>query len=115
MMEDKNSKLNQLNNNVQIVLKYLDKSSDSLKLAYCETYDIILHMEDDIKNRIPKDIMQFLYYEKDKNYKVNIDYTKDINSQELLRDTRVLLSIIYKKYILEQKSETNNSNENKKY
>ena len=33
------------------------------------------------------------------NYKVNIDYTKTINEQELLRETRVILSLIYRDYL----------------
>ena len=36
---------------------------------------------------------------RDLNYKVNIDYTKTINEQELLRETRVILSLIYRDYL----------------
>ena len=32
-------------------------------------------------------------------HKVNIDYTKSINEQELLQETRVVLSLIYRDYI----------------
>lgn len=35
-------------------------------------------------------------------YKVNIDYTRDINDQDLLQETRVILSLIYRDFICDE-------------
>jgi hypothetical protein len=38
----------------------------------------------------------------DKQYKLNIDYNININEQNLLSDTRIILSLIYRDYLLNE-------------
>ncbi len=73
--------------------------------AFSEVYDIINHMEYNLYNKIPKQFIEMLERTRDKNYKFKIDYSKNINNQELLHETRVILSIIYRDYLctIEQK------------
>ena len=67
--------------------------------AFSEVYDIVHHMEETLYNKIPKGFIKMIEQNRDLNYKVNIDYSKDINNQELLRETRIILSLIYRDYL----------------
>ena len=67
--------------------------------VFSEVYDIIYHMEEEIFNKIPKGFIKMIEQNRDKNFVVNIDYSKSINSQEMQRGTRVVLSLIYRDYI----------------
>lgn len=65
--------------------------------AFSEVYDIIDNME--LYNEIPKSFIDLIDSNRDTQYKVNIDYSKSINEQELQKGTRVLLSLIYRDYL----------------
>lgn len=67
------------------------------KQAFSEVYDIIDNME--LYNEIPKSFIDLIDSNRDTQYKVNIDYSKSINEQELQKGTRVLLSLIYRDYL----------------
>lgn len=67
--------------------------------AYSEVYNIINHFEKELYAKIPQSFINAIKKNRDLNYKVNIDYTKTINEQELLRETRVILSLIYRDYL----------------
>ena len=69
------------------------------KQVYSEIYDIIKHMDINIRAKIPLQFIKIIQANKDDNYKVNIDYTKNINNQKLLKETRAILSLIYRDYI----------------
>lgn len=67
--------------------------------ALTEVYDIINHLEKEIYEKIPNSFISIVEENMDKNYKVNIDYGAGINNQELLPDTRAILSLIYRKFV----------------
>lgn len=67
------------------------------KQAFSEVYDIIYNME--IYKKIPKSFIELIDNNRDEHYKVNIDYEKSMNEQELQRGTRVILSLIYRDYL----------------
>lgn len=67
--------------------------------ALTEVYDIINHLEKEIYEKIPNSFISIVEENMDKNYKVNIDYDAGINNQELLPDTRAILSLIYRKFV----------------
>ena len=67
--------------------------------AFSEVYDIINHMDDEMKNKIPKEFIKFIGDNQEFNYKVKIDYSQGINNQNLIHETKVLLSLIYRDYI----------------
>lgn len=67
--------------------------------AYAEVYDIINHFDKDLHEKIPQSFINMIYQYRDLNYHIHIDYTKTINEQELLRETRVILSLIYRDYL----------------
>ena len=72
---------------------------NTINQSFSEVYDIIMHLEKDLYNKIPNGFMQMIKQNRDLNYVVNLDYSKDINDQELLRETRVILSLIYRDYL----------------
>lgn len=72
------------------------------KKVFSEVYNIIFHMEKELYNKIPKQFIHFIKENKDDNYIVNIDYSKGINEQELLQQTRVMLSLIYRDYLCDE-------------
>jgi len=72
------------------------------KKVFSEVYDIIYHMEKNLYKKIPKQFIHFIKENKDDNYIINIDYSKSINEQELLQQTRVMLSLIYRDYLCDE-------------
>ncbi len=70
--------------------------------AFCEVYDIINNMENELQNKIPKTFVNFIKENRSKNYMVNIDYTISINKQPLLKETRTILALIYRDYLCDK-------------
>lgn len=72
--------------------------------AFSEVYDIINHMDDEMKNKIPNKFIKFIGDNRDFNYNVKIDYAQRIVNQKLIHETKVLLSLIYRDYICDEKT-----------
>lgn len=75
--------------------------------SFSEVIDIIEHSEIEIQQKIPDKLKQLLKENRDTNYILDIDYSKDINEQELLQETREILAMIYRDYLCsdEEKNE----------
>ena len=67
--------------------------------ALSEVYSIINHLDKNLYKKIPNNFINMIENNRDLKYDVNIDYTKNINEQNLLRETRVILSLIYRDYL----------------
>ena len=76
--------------------------ADTISKSFSEVYDIINHLEENLLKKIPKSFIKKIEEQMDKTYKVNIDYSKNINEQVLFRETKVILSLIYRDYIVEK-------------
>ena len=72
---------------------------NTINQAFSEVYDIIIHMKKYLVNKIPIDFLKMIEQNRDIQYKVEIDYNKNINEQILLQDTRAILSLIYRDYL----------------
>lgn len=72
---------------------------NTMNQSYSEVYDIIKHLDKKLYNKIPTGFIEMLKENMDKNYNVEIDYNKSINKQKLLKDTKIILSIIYRDYL----------------
>lgn len=75
---------------------------NTMNQAFAEVYDIIMHLEKDLYNKIPKSFIELVEQNRDKEYKFNIDYLKDINEQYLLQDTRAILALIYRDFLCDE-------------
>ena len=71
--------------------------------ALAEVYDIINHLEPNNYKKISEDFIDFVKQNKDNNYNTTIDFSKSINDQNLLHETKVILSIIYRDFICDKK------------
>ena len=67
--------------------------------ALSEVYSIINHLDNNLYKKIPDNFIKMIENNRDLKYDVNIDYTKNINEQNLLQETRVILSLIYRDYL----------------
>lgn len=75
-------------------MKYITGQSCS------EVYDIIYKMN--LYNKIPKGFIELIKSNRDLQYKVNIDYSKNINEQYLQKGTRILLALIYRDFLCDR-------------
>lgn len=72
---------------------------NNMKKAFAEVEQIIEHSEKSVKNNIPQKLKDFLSKNKDKDYIVNIDFSKKIEEQELLPETKQLIALIYRDFL----------------
>ena len=68
-------------------------------MAFAEVDDIIMHTERELQMKIPNKLRKIFSDNKDLEYVVKIDYSKDINEQELLLETREIIALIYRDYL----------------
>lgn len=68
-------------------------------MACNETIEIIMHMEDEMKEKIPQKLITFLNKNKIRDYKPSIDFSKNILEQDLLFETKSIIAVIYREYI----------------
>lgn len=73
--------------------------------CYAEVYDILSHTNKELVTKIPKSFIEWLKLNKTPNYNVKINYSLGIENCILKRETSVLLTIIYNKYLKEEKNE----------
>ena len=67
--------------------------------AYAEVYQVILHMENGLQIMIPRKFIHFLRKNLDPQWGHNLDFSKNLNDMDLLQETRVLLSLVYRDFI----------------
>lgn len=80
------------------------KQSDSkeecgMRQAFAEVYLLIEHFDSSIKRLIPKSFVMYLYDNMDAAWRGRVDFSKELNDMELLKETRVLLSLIYRDFV----------------
>ncbi len=96
--------LDKLNKNTKL-FNILNSSNRNIQ-ALAEVYDILKHSKKEIYNKIPSDVINCITNNMDKEYKVYLDYNININEQNLLNDTRIILSLIYKDYLFTEELKT---------
>lgn len=73
--------------------------TDVTNLAFAEIADIINHLDKDLYNKIPNKFLKMIDLKKDRTFKINIDYSRDINDQ-ILHETKVILGLMYRDYFV---------------
>jgi len=71
----------------------------SYKNALAEVDVILKAMPNELLSKIPKSFLKFVEEKKSSEYIVKIDVTKPLNEQELLKETRSIISLIYRSYL----------------
>lgn len=75
--------------------------------ALAEVDMILKIMEKDMINKIPDSFLKFVEQKKSKSYITNLNMDLSLNEQKLLKETRAILSLIYRSFLC-------NPNESKK-
>ena len=73
--------------------------------ALVEVLEIINHLDDDDRNKIPENIIKFYENNKSLEYKPNLNFDDDITKQKLMTKTREILAGIYVDYLCNNKDE----------
>lgn len=83
--------------------------------AFAEVNDILLHSEKEIQEKIPNNIKELIKNNIDTNYRIEIDYSKSINEQKLLNETRDILVMIYRDYLCSEQERKEIIEKNNQY
>lgn len=67
--------------------------------AIVEVLDILKYSEDDIINKIPKNLINFWQENKSETYKCSLDHNKPITEMNLKNKTRAIIAMIYLNYL----------------
>lgn len=78
---------------------------DNSSLAYSEVCTILNMLEDEYRERVPKNIIDFFEEERDKEYNPIIDVNIPLEKQNLKRKTIVLLAILNLNYWCDSEEE----------
>ena len=78
---------------------------DNSSLAYSEVCTILNMLEDEYKERVPKNVMDFFEEEREKEYNPIIDVNIPLEKQNLKRKTIVLLAILNLNYWCDSEEE----------
>lgn len=88
--------------------------------AFVEVLEVIDHMESNMTKQIPAEVIKAIMNNADKDYKYTYDESKVLSEQKISEDAQVILSVLFVKYIAndKEKSEIENlitENEKKLY
>lgn len=79
--------------------KINEAKKSGIARAFAEVYQIYLHMPRDLQILIPGKFTQFLQEHMDTRWGTKLDFSKDLNDMDLLEETRVLLSLVYRDFL----------------
>ena len=74
-------------------------SKQDIYKAFAEVNDIVMNSEESIQQKIPYKLKKIFKDNADINYNITINYSKNINEQQLLPETRDILAMIYRDYL----------------
>lgn len=75
------------------------------KIAYAEVYEILELMDKKYIDKIPGKLVKMFREEKNSKYKSIVDIEKPLYEQNLHRETKILLAILYVNYWCEDEQE----------
>lgn len=73
---------------------------ENYKKAFAEVIKILNHTDKEITEKISKSFIEFLIQNMDKDYPVKIDFTDENWEDTTLVETRAIIALIYRDYIL---------------
>ena len=72
--------------------------NDVYAKAYTELYEILKNISENDLNKIPNEILMILEEKRDKGYEFKLQENIEFENQKLLRETKILLAILYRDY-----------------
>ena len=70
--------------------------NDVYARAYTELYEILKNISENDLNKIPKEVFNMLERKRDKEYNFKLEENIEFENQKLLRETKILLAILYR-------------------
>ena len=67
--------------------------------ALAEVDTILKYMSKEMLEKIPSSFLNFIEQNKSKSYKLNLNLDLSLEEQNLLKETRIILSLIYRSYL----------------
>lgn len=67
--------------------------------AYTEVIEILKHISEEYLKNIPKEILEYFEENCKKDYEYNVTEFDTFENQEMLYETKVILSILYRDYL----------------
>ena len=74
--------------------------NDNINNVFAEVYDIICHTDYCLVNKIPRKFIKMLKENRNPNYNIDIDYKRNLVEQNILDDTKIMIGIIYKEFLV---------------
>ena len=71
----------------------------NFKDAYSEVYAILEYLDEKDKSKIPKDVIQAICENRNKDYIFELDEEKTLKEQNLLPETRAILFNLFRDYL----------------
>lgn len=78
-----------------------------MEQAMTELIQVLKHCDREVTDCIPKELYDFLEQYGDREWKGNFDFSLSLNDMDLLRDTRVLLSMVYRDFLCSDEERKN--------
>lgn len=72
--------------------------NDVYAKAYTELYEILKNISQNDLNKIPNEVLNMLDEKRDKEYEFKLQENTEFENQKLLRETKILLAILYRDY-----------------
>lgn len=72
------------------------------KRAYYEITEIIKCLQEDLKNKIPANMIEFFEANKAQDYVFNVDMSKSLEEHTLLPQTCELLTVLYQEFLCDE-------------
>ena len=70
--------------------------------ALAEINIILENTEEEIKNKIPNDFKKFIKENMDDAHYINIDQNRSLNEQNISKETKQILALIYRDYLCDK-------------
>ncbi len=67
--------------------------------ALAEVSTILPLLPKYLLEKIPKSLLNFIEQKKSKSYMLNVNLEKTLSEQNLLKETRIILSLLYRSYL----------------
>lgn len=77
----------------------IEDTEPGIAQVFAEVNQVLLHMPRELQILIPRKFMSFLHDNMDATWGGKLDFSKDLNDMDLLEETRVLLSLVYRDFL----------------
>lgn len=67
--------------------------------ALAEVSTILPLLPKDLLEKIPKSLLNFIEQKRSKSYMLDVNLEKTLSEQNLLKETRIILSLLYRSYL----------------